>query len=383
MDSNSKSNSSLRKGKVWIDLDNSPHVPFFLPVLEELKRRGHSIVLSARDSYQVCDLADLHQLDYTRVGRHYGKNKFRKVFGTSFRAFQLLPFALREKPNLAVSHGSRAQLLCSAMAGIPCLLIFDYEFAQGLRFAHPNSWFMAPEVIPVEEIKGGKNHLLRYPGIKEDLYANRLIADPGLRARLGVAEDELMVTLRPPASEAHYHVHASDELFHATVEFLSHKPLVKMVLLPRNARQDETIRETYRGLIAEGKLLVPKQAVDGMNLIWNSDLVISGGGTMNREAAALQVPVYSVFRGRMGAVDHYLAQAGRLVLLENIQDVHTKIVLARHRNAERPRNGHSRTLEVVVNHIEAILDLNGATGKVNQPRIPGRSAAADASRSSQ
>jgi len=44
--------------KIWIDLDNTPHVPFFKPIIRELEKRGHEVVLTARDAFQVCELAD-------------------------------------------------------------------------------------------------------------------------------------------------------------------------------------------------------------------------------------------------------------------------------------------------------------------------------------
>jgi predicted glycosyltransferase len=91
-------------------------------------------------------------------------------------------------------------------------------------------------------------------------------------------------------------------------------------------------------------------AVDGLNLIWHADLVVSGGGTMNREAAALRVPVYSIFRGKIGAVDHQLQKEGRLILVETVEDV-DRIPL-RHRSRSPDAEAHSApALAVVVNHI--------------------------------
>jgi len=85
-------------------------------------------------------------------------------------------------------------------------------------------------------------------------------------------------------------------------------------------------------------------------------LVISGGGTMNREAAALGVPVYSVFRGKIGAVDNYLARRGRLVLLETVEDVHTKIVIARRKRPAGPEKQSESILNDIVAHITSVMD---------------------------
>jgi uncharacterized protein len=161
-------------------MDNSPHVPFFNPIINRFKQKDYRVVVTVRDCFQVCGLADLYELHYQRIGRHYGKNKILKVLGTMFRAFQLLPAALREKPALAVSHGSRSQLIAAWMLRIPAVIIFDYEYAKTLPFVTPD-WTIAPEVIPPEVISFDKKRLLRYPGIKKDIYVPAYKPEPGIR----------------------------------------------------------------------------------------------------------------------------------------------------------------------------------------------------------
>lgn len=348
--------------KIWIDLDNSPHVPFFSPIIEELEKRGYSILLTARDCFQVCELAKLLNLKAKVVGRHYGKSKILKVGGTVLRALQMFPIALKEKPDLAISHGSRAQLLCSTLIRIPCVTIFDYEFARGPIFLDPNSWAMIPDVIPVSSVvTHRKDRIVQYPGIKEDVYVPRFKPDSRLRTQLGLAEENLVVTLRPPAEEAHYHNPESDKLFKAVVEFMNDKGEVRMVVLPRNHKQADSIRKMWPHLFAAGKMMIPEHVVDGLNLIWNSDLVVSGGGTMNREAAALHIPVYSVFRGKIGAVDRYLAEKGRLVLLETVEDVH-KISLRRREKMSGLGNNNSAALDTIVDQVARVLESKHAQG---------------------
>jgi hypothetical protein len=214
---------------------------------------------------------------------------------------------------------------------------------------------MCPEVIPDTALRGG-NRVLKYPGIKEDVYVPRFVPDPQLRSQLGLCEDDLVVTLRPPAIEAHYHTPKSDELFDAAVEFLGTRRDVKLVAVPRNEKQAVLVMNRWPELFASGRMRIPDHVVDGLNLIWYSDLVISGGGTMNREAAALGVPVYSVFRGQIGAVDRYLSMKGRLVLLESIQDVQAKISVVRRKRPAKPDGGDRTALSSVVGHISAILE---------------------------
>jgi predicted glycosyltransferase len=352
--------------KVWIDLENSPHIPFFDPIIKELKQRNCQLILTARDCFQVCELADLAGLEYKSVGRHYGKNRIAKLVGLFIRVLKLLPLILREKPEISVSHGSRALILLSALLGIRTVTITDYEFAD-LRVAtligsFGKKWIMTPAVIPTEIFeKSGilPDHILHYPGIKEDVYVPFFKPDPTVKATLGLDPNDVLVTIRPPATEAHYHNPESEKLLMAVFDLLEEHPEVKSVMLPRTPKQDAELRHARPLLFETGRMVVPKHAVNGLDLIWYSDVVISGGGTMNREAAALGIPVYSIFRGTMGAVDRHLAQTGKLVLLESEQEVHEKLTLARRTKELPPISSQRAVLESVVNHISAILEAKG------------------------
>lgn len=335
---------------IWIDLDNTPHIPFFRPIIDELNDRGYRVRVTARDAFQVCDLADYYHMTYRRIGRHYGKNKAMKIVGSLVRAMQLVPAMIGDRPHLAVSHGSRTQLIAATLMGIPSVMIYDYEYAKALVSIHP-TWVMVPDIIPDSSLAYGKTNVYKYPGIKEDVYVPGFRPDPTIRQELGIADDSLMITVRPPATEAHYHSHKSEELFESLIVFLSGKPNVQIVMLPRNGKQGAFVRELWPELFRCGRLIIPERAVDGLNLIWNSDLVVSGGGTMNREAAALGVPVYSIFRGKIGAVDHYLADCGRLVLLETADDFAAKIVLARRERDPRAGSRNNPSLQGIVDKI--------------------------------
>lgn len=312
--------------RLWIDLDNTPHVPFFLPIIRELEREGHSALITARDAYQVCAVAEYHGLACATVGRHYGANIAMKVVGTLWRAAQLIPWVLRNRPDVSMSHGSRPLVLVSALLGIPSMLLLDYEYAERLPFVRP-SFGVAPEAIAELDLGRGFRHGMRfYRGLKEDVYAASFQPDQSLLATLGVSAEEMLVTIRPPATEAHYHNPEADTLYVEVVQRLGATEGVRMVILPRTAgAQREFVFRTWPEWCGSGKIVVPQQALDGLNLIWFSDFVVSGGGTMNREAAALGVPVYSIFRGKLGALDRWLAREGRLVLIESCADVHSKL----------------------------------------------------------
>lgn len=342
---------------IWIDLENSPHVPFFKPIIRELEKRGYTIAVTARDCFQVCGLAELHKLTYRRVGRHYGKHMLMKALGLFCRVAQMAPIVAKVRPDLALSHGSRSQLLLAKMLGIPSVMIFDYEFTR--KFFLDANLSLVPELISGSVHRAGMGSST-YPGIKEDVYVPDFDPQPGILRQLEIEESEIVVTVRPPATEAHYFRPESEELFQAAMNWLTDQPAVRVVILPRSDRQRELIRSVWPQQLAAGKFLIPSSVVDGLNLIWYSDLVISGGGTMNREAAALGVPVYSIFRGEIGAVDRYLSEKGRLVLLENVAHLQQVMRLEKWQRPAAVDGGSRPALESIVSTIEGFCQRQTA-----------------------
>ena len=343
--------------RIWIDIDNSPHVPFFIPIIEELEARGLQLILTARNMYQVCELLDFFRLPCKVIGGHYGKNKLLKVACNCIRALQLAPTAARLRPDLALSHGSRAQVLICKTLGIPTVMMHDYEHSTKTGFIE-SDWILMPDIIPDGLMSKKTDRVLKYPGLKEDVYVPRFRPDPSILHQLGISHHELVITLRPPATQAHYHNPESEVLFAEVLRFIADKPQIRAVTLPRNVRQSDQLRHDWPSLIASGRMIIPKGPVDGLNLIWFSDLVISGGGTMNREAAALGVPVYSIFRGKLGAVDQYLANAGRLVLIENSGDIETKIQFVPWNRPKNPDDYPRPALGAIVSRILQILSAS-------------------------
>jgi predicted glycosyltransferase len=342
--------------KIWIDLDNSPHVVFFRPILRELEKKGYQTFVTARDCFQVCGLAELHGLKYVRIGKHYGKNKLLKIVGTLYRGLQLLSPCLGERPCVAVSHGSRSQLIAAKLLGMHSVMISDYEYTKGYRLLRPYL-LIIPELLMKGIAANDAEHAEQYPGIKEDVYIPEFVPDDAILEELKINRDNILITVRPPATEAHYHSPESERMFNEVVDFFGSKENLQMVMLPRNEKkQGDLIRSKWGKWCDEGKIIIPKRVVNGLNLIWHSDLVVSGGGTMNREAAALGVPVYSIFRGKVGAVDRYLSEKGRLILIENQDQLYSKILLARRNKSFNPASSDNRALQKIVSHIVNIIE---------------------------
>lgn len=341
--------------KIWIDMENTPHIPFFRPIIRELRRQGHQVALTARDAYQTCEMAGFHALDYQLIGRHYGANLTAKVWGLLLRCGQLIRFARHQRPGLALNLGSRSQNLAAKLLGIPVVEIMDYEHTAESRLLEPR-WMLTPDAVCTALYQGKPGPRVRtYHGIKEDVYVPDFRPDESILDQLRLRDARVVVTARPPATEAHYHHPEAELLFERFIGRALAATGVGIVLLPRNPRQEAHLRERHPQWFATARLIVPPAVVDGLNLIWHSDLVVSGGGTMNREAAALGVPVYSVFRGPTGAVDRLLSHQQRLVLITTPDEVDHKIRLVKRTRGNLPDTSASTALTDILNHLSDII----------------------------
>jgi uncharacterized protein len=357
--------------KVWIDLENTPHIPFFQPIIRELQKQGHQVVLTARDCYQTCEMAGFHALEYQKIGRHHGRHLIAKVWGLLARGALLVRFARHQKPCLALNLGSRSQNLAAKLLGIPVVEIMDYEHTAEAAILKSH-WYLTPTAV-FDAVHGGKPtpRIRTYAGIKEDVYVPDFKPDESILDQLGLRGAEILVTARPPATEAHYHNPEAEKLFARFMRRALGCPGVKMVLLPRNSRQEAELREQNPQWFTNPNLVVPDRVIDGLNLMWHSDLVVSGGGTMNREAAALGVPVYSVFRGPTGAVDRQLSEQHRLILIETAADVDHKIHLTPRTKSRLPDITVPGALTDILSHLgEIIASLVRSPKEVASTSVP-------------
>ena len=352
----------MSKNTIWIDLDNSPHVLFFNPVIKELERLGYDVVVTARDYAQVFELAELFKIDVKKIGKHYGKNKLFKVIGFLIRSFQLLPFIFKNKPRLALSHGSRSQLFIAKLCGVPSVMAADYEHTQGIPFFAPEL-MLVPNILSMSSPHNCAGRIATYPGIKEDVYVQDFKPDFSSFNRIGIDGNRIIVTIRPPATLAHYHTKKSDELFHSVIDYLGRNDSIQMIVVPRTKDQELDIKEHWSDLVKSKKIIIPDHVINGLDLVWYSDLVISAGGTMIRESAALGVPSYSIFGGKLGAVDRYLSDSGRLTLIGCRDEISTKILLRKREKTNDCIKRNPHVLNSIIENIESCLIAEGAEEK--------------------
>jgi len=333
--------------RVWVDMTNSPHVVIFRPLIARMIARGHEVTVTARDFAQTLGLLERYQIPHTVIGAHGGAGRLGKARAMGSRTTALTRFARRERFDVAVAHGSTDQPPAAYVAGTPQVTMFDYEYATVMH--HWNGrWatrVLVPSAIPEWAlwrygIRAPK--LVRYPGLKEEYYLADHVFDPEVIPELGLDPSRVIAVLRPPPEVTLYHRGLSSDVFSATLDrLLAAAPEVQTVVLPRTADQ--------RAQLVGSAAIVPERPVDGPSLVTAADLVVSAGGTMNREAAALGVPAYSPFAGRLGAVDQSLIADGRL---RRLDDPNTVALEKRDRDVA----GTTRDPEVLV---DLILDVAG------------------------
>jgi predicted glycosyltransferase len=299
--------------RIWIDLTNSPHVLVMRPVIATLRQQGHEVEVTARDFAQTLQLCERFGIEHTAIGHHRGEHLAAKARGLFERSLALRRWARGRRFDLALGHGSNDITVAAALLRIPSATMFDYEWATvqhniNCRLARA---VVVPDVIPPERLYryGARGKLRAYPGLKEEYYLSDFEPDPAVLAELDLDRSLPVAVLRTPPEVSLYHRFEND-LFAQVLERLRSP---QTVVLPRTPGQ--------RSQLTRAGFLVPERAIDAQSLVAFADLVVSAGGTMNREAVALGTPVFTVFEGRLGAVDERLIAEGRLRRLTSADEV--------------------------------------------------------------
>ena len=332
--------------RLWIDLANSPHVPFFKALTAKFIEAGHEIEITAREFAETVPLAKAAGLEPRVVGAHGGRQVSAKAGNLISRAWSLATWAGKRQFDLAISHNSYSQILAARAVGVRSVTLMDYEYQPANHLAFRlTSKIIVPASFPARRLRrygASVGKVRRYHGTKEDVYLADFQPDPAFARQLcelGIRPDNVLVLMRPPAHDALYH-RFQNKLFDEALALFLRQENVQVVLLPRNE-----IQRTVYSAQANDRLIVPPKPLDGANLIAASDLVISAGGTINREAAALGVPVASIYAGQWAAVDEELVAEGRLERISTEADLR-RLPLEKKRSS-KPRRAVAVIDEVV------------------------------------
>jgi predicted glycosyltransferase len=328
--------------KIWIDIVNSPHVLFFKPIIEDLKKQGHSIDITAREYAQTTGMLDELSMTYTLIGAHAGAKLWKKLIDVVKRSSKLIHYAQGKKYDLALTFNSASLAVAARVQRIRSMVFMDYEFQplNHLTFRLCNK-VVTPLCFPDSALKkfNALQKTVKYNGLKEEVYLYAHRFDRDIKKKLGIDDDSIVTVVRPPATMALYHRFAND-LFYEAVQYILQYDNIKMVALPRSAQQ-QAIFESF----ADPRIIIPDKAVDGRDLLHFSDIVLSAGGTMNREAGILGIPAYTVFKGKIGAADKYLIDRGRIITIKNSDDFRKIIIQKAMR--KKPLTGSNIRKELV------------------------------------
>jgi predicted glycosyltransferase len=325
--------------RIWVDLTNSPHVLVMRPLIEAMREDGHEVEVTARDFAQTIQLLERFGMEHTLIGRHRGGRMLDKAVGLFDRSIALTRWGRRRRFDLAMGHGSNDVSVAARLLRIPAATAFDYEWATVQHSVNCRlcRTVVVPDTIPEERLYryGARGKVHAYEGLKEEYYLADFEPEEGVLAELGLDPAQPLVIVRTPPEVSLYHRFEND-LFRQVLERLRGH---QAVVLPRTAAQREELARA-------GGFVVPERAVDAQSLIAFADLVISAGGTMNREAVALGTPVYTTFEGRLGAVDAELLREGRMRRLSNPEE----IVLEKRQDAagERVRRDPRRLVDLLL-----------------------------------
>ena len=338
--------------RVWIDLANSPHVPLFVPVVQALEERGDEVVMTARDHAQTVPLAVDHWPTLTVIGGESPAGRVRKATSILSRAAALRRFARTSRPNVALSHGSYAQIVAARLARVPAVTMMDYEHqpANHLSFRFARR-VIVPVTFPEASLRrfgASSTKVLRYDGFKEELYLTGVAPDASVIVSLGFDPARVTAAMRPPPEGALYHAHGNPRFDVMLEHVLSEGGQV--ALLPRTSEQAARYRRPG--------VAIPERPVDGRALLATVDLTIGAGGTMTRESALLGTPTYTVFLGELAAQDAELIRLGRIVDLRaegTLPAVERRARLTGSRDTDRGRE----LLAVVLGAVDAVAKRTG------------------------
>lgn len=337
---------------IWIDIANPPQVLFLHPIITELEKRGYRLIITTRKHSETISLANQCGLTHKVIGAHGGGTFLGKGWAIVLRALKSVWYLRNQDISLAISSSSYSQAIAAMWMQVPLITFNDYEGNPGLHIVcRVAEKILVPDVFSKQNLYpygALEDQIESYNGLKESVYLSEFTPNSRFLESINIPEDKVLVTMRPASEVSTYHQFENPIFDEALNHIASHDNTV-IILLPRNPEQ----RQKYEALGLKN-VIFPNSVLDGPNLVYYSDLIVGGGGTMNREAVVLGSPVYSLFLGRLGSVDKHLIDTGELILIKESQDIR-KIRVAKKKTLE---NKYQQTSKYLVSEIvDRVLDL--------------------------
>lgn len=288
--------------KIWFDFVNTPDINMFQALITELKEEGHEIYITCRPLANTTEMLDLHQMDYTIVGKHYGTNFIMKMLGFPIRICQLYVHLRKQKPDVAVGLSAFTLPLAAYLLGVPCIYTNDNEHAMGnipaFLFA---TIIMVPEALDTKKVTrqlAKKSKIVKHHGVKEGMY----LWKEKLERKAISSQGKKRVYIRPEPWNAQYYKGDLNFLDDLILKLAEH---VSVILIPRGE-----IQLTHYQTEKFSKITVMENPMTYVDIVKDCDLFIGAGGTMTREMAVTGVPTISVYQDDLLDVDRYLMSLG-------------------------------------------------------------------------
>jgi len=336
---------------IWVDIANPPQVLFLRPIITELEKRGHRLFVTTRRHSETISLADRYGLSHKVIGAHGGGTFFGKGIAIVRRALKSVWYLRNQNISLAISSSSYSQAIAAKLLNIPLITFNDYEGNPGMHIiCRVAEKILVPDVFSKENLYpygASEDQIEFYKGLKENVYLSEFVPDPLFLDNVNIPKDKILVTMRPASEVSAYH-QFENPLFEEALHYLASHNNTLIILLPRNSEQ----RHKYEKL-GFANVIFPSGVLDGPNLIYYSDLIVGAGGTMNREAVVLGSPVYSLFMGRLGSVDRFLIDSGKMVWIKDSPDIN-RIKITKRNTLENKYQQTGRNL--VTDIVDRILE---------------------------
>lgn len=286
---------------IWFDITNVPHVNFLLPIINRYKGQ-YNYVFSIRDFAETKGLFEMKiPYPYIIIGKHEGGNKVKKILGVAKRIHLLN----KQIPDfdIKISVGGDASCIVAKLRGKKSITFDDNEKAPNWRYAPFSDLAFWPKAIPTDVLRKQlfKKNLYQYDGYKEDMYLADYVPDEHF---IDILPWKDYVIVRPENINANY-VEGNSSIVPSLLREL--KKLNKNVLFLPRYEFDRKYAEGF------DNIFIPNGAINGLDACFYAEAVLTGAGTMAREAACLGIPAVSFFAGkRLLTVDQSLINQGKM-----------------------------------------------------------------------
>lgn len=304
--------------KVWFDITNTPHVHFLLAIQKTLGEEITGYLFTTRDFSETVDLLRNRLPDNNLIilNTKYGKSYLSKLVSIITRLKRIS----EQKMNydLSISCGSEAAIWYSRLKGKRTIAFGDNDTARQWTYGRFVDYSFFPAAIDrnILERQGLKNKLYQYHGLKEDIYISYFKPDKRFKSRIPFNE---YIVVRPENVHANY-------LRNSTVKSIT--PSLLRILANRGYKVIYLPRYTEDISYADGldNIFIPNSPINGLDLCYHSNAVITGAGTLAREAACLEVPAFSFYAGKeLLAVDKQLINDNKIYYSRDPNDIADRI----------------------------------------------------------